>query len=210
MTANTEITELIRSELCRFLQDVCVDKAGIKLDMDNTAAEVSAPLGFVTGYTAQFWAERLTDQLGRHKPSVFGVPLIDGVTAVRGHVAFRISIQAYNAMTHHIIESCKLPDVPDKSCDDVSYALVKSLMLARKGGDGIPDTASIKKALWLGISAGGFSGAKRAALNRRCAAAVLGIFDGMKDGERDALAARLGPFGQCVARLIWVNSLQEV
>lgn len=210
MTANTEITELIRSELCRFLQDVCVDKAGIKLDMDNPAAEVSAPLGFVTGYTAQFWAERLTDQLGRHKPSVFGVPLIDGVTAVRGHVAFHISIQAYNAMTHHIIESCKLPDVPDKSCDDVSYALVKSLMLARKGGDGIPDTASIKKALWLGISAGGFSGAKRAALNRRCAAAVLGIFDGMKDGERDALAARLGPFGQCVARLIWVNSLQEV
>lgn len=210
MTANTEITELIRSELCRFLQDVCADKAGIKLDMDNPAAEVSAPLGFVTGYTAQFWAERLTDQLGRHKPSVFGVPLIDGVTVVRGHVAFRISIQAYNAMTHHIIESCKLPDVPDKSCDDVSYALVKSLMLARKGGDGIPDTASIKKALWLGISAGGFSEAKRAALNRRCAAAVLGIFDGMKDGERDALAARLGPFGQCAARLIWVNSLQEV
>lgn len=167
-------------------------------------------MGFVTGYTAQFWAERLTDQLGRHKPSLFGVPLIDGVTAVRGHVAFRISIQAYNAMTHHIIESCKLPDVPDKSCDDVSYALIKSLMLARKGGDGIPDTASIKKALWLGISAGGFSGAKRAALNRRCAAAVLGIFDGMKDGERDALAARLGLFGQCAARLIWVNSLQEV
>ena len=210
MTANTEITELIRSELCRFLQDVCVDKAGIKLDMDNPAAEVSAPLGFVTGYTAQFWAERLTDQLSRYEPSVFGVPLIEGVTAVRDHVAFHISIQAYNAMTHHIIESCKLPDVPDKSCDDVSYALVKSLMLARKGGDGIPDTASIKKALWLGISAGGFSGAKRAALNRRCAAAVLGIFDGMKDGERDALAARLGPFGQCVARLIWVNSLQEV
>ena len=210
MTANTEITELIRSELCRFLQDVCVDKAGIKLDMDNPAAEVSAPLGFVTGYTAQFWAERLTDQLSRYEPSVFGVPLIEGVTAVRGHVAFHISIQAYNAMAHHIIESCKLPDVPDKSCDDVSYALVKSLMLARKGGDGIPDTASIKKALWLGISAGGFSGAKRAALNRRCAAAVLGIFDGMKDGERDALAARLGPFGQCVARLIWVNSLQEV
>ena len=42
------------------------------------------------------------------------------------------------------------------------------------------------------------------------AAAVLGIFDEMKDGERDALAARLGPFGQCAARLIWVNSLQEV
>lgn len=210
MTANTEITELIRSELCRFLQDVCAGKAGVKLDMDNPAAEVSAPLGFVTGYTAQFWAERLTDQLSRHKPSVFGVPLIEGVTAVRGHVAFHISIQAYNAMTHHIIESCKLPDVPDKSCDDVSYALVKSLMLARKGGDGIPDTASIKKALWLGISAGGFSGAKRAALNRRCSATVLGIFDGMKDEERDALAARLGPFGQCAARLIWVNSLQEV
>ena len=210
MTANTEITELIRSELCRFLQDVCADKAGVKLDMDNPAAEVSAPLGFVTGYTAQFWAERLTDQLSRHEPSVFGVPLIEGVTAVRGHVAFHISIQAYNAMTHHIIESCKLPDVPDKSCDDVSYALVKSLMLARKGGDGIPDTASIKKALWLGIGAGGWSGAKGEALNGRCAAAVLGIFDGMKDGERDALAARLGPFGQCTARLIWVNSLQEV
>ena len=166
--------------------------------MDNPAAEVSAPLGFVTGYTAQFWAERLTDQLGRHKPSLFGVPLIESITAAKGHVAFRISIQAYDAMTHHIIESCKLPDMPDKSCDDVSYALIKSLMLARKGGEGIPDTA------------GGFSGAKRAALNRRCAAAVLGIFDGMKDGERDALAARLGLFGQCAARLIWINSLQEV
>ena len=146
MTANTEITELIRSELCRFLQDACAGKTGVKLDMDNPAAEVSAPLGFVTGYTAQFWAERLADQLGRHEPSLFGVPLIDGVTAVRGHVAFHISIQAYDAMTHHIIESCKLPDVPDKSCDDVSYALIKSLMLARKGGEGIPDTASIKKA----------------------------------------------------------------
>ena len=67
MTANTEITELIRSELCRFLQDACAGKTGVKLDMDNPAAEVSAPLGFVTGYTAQFWAERLTDQLGRHK-----------------------------------------------------------------------------------------------------------------------------------------------
>ena len=77
MTANTEITELIRSELCRFLQDACAGKTGVKLDMDNPAAEVSAPLGFVTGYTAQFWAERLTDQLGRHKPSLFGVPLID-------------------------------------------------------------------------------------------------------------------------------------
>ena len=120
MTANTEITELIRSELCRFLQDACAGKTGVKLDMDNPAAEVSAPLGFVTGYTAQFWAERLTDQLGRHKPSLFGVPLIESITAVRGHVAFRISIQAYNAMTNHIIESCKLPDVPDKSCDDVS------------------------------------------------------------------------------------------
>ena len=75
MAANTEITELIRSELCRFLQDACAGKTGVKLDMDNPAAEVSAPLGFVTGYTAQFWAERLTDQLGRHKPSVFGVPL---------------------------------------------------------------------------------------------------------------------------------------
>ena len=63
MTANTEITELIRSELCRFLQDACAGKTGVKLDMDNPAAEVSAPLGFVTGYTAQFWAERLTDQL---------------------------------------------------------------------------------------------------------------------------------------------------
>lgn len=210
MTANTEITELIRSELCRFLQYACAGKTGVKLDMDNPAAEVSAPLGFDTGYTAQFWAERLADRLNGHEPSLFGVPLIDSVTAAKGHVAFRISIQAYNAMTHHIIESCKLPDVPDKSCDDVSYALIKSLMLARKGGEGIPDTASIKKALWLGISAGGFSGAKRAALNMRCAAAVLGIFDGMKDGERDALAARLGLFGQCAARLIWVNSLQEV
>ena len=92
MAANTEITELNRSELCRFLQDDCADKAGEKLDMDNPAAEVSAPLGFVTGYTAQFWAERLTDQLSRHEPSVFGVPLIEGVTAVRGHVAFHISI----------------------------------------------------------------------------------------------------------------------
>ena len=54
MTANTEITELIRSELCRFLQDACAGKTGVKLDMDNPAAEVSAPLGFVTGYTAQF------------------------------------------------------------------------------------------------------------------------------------------------------------
>ena len=160
MTANTEITELSRSELCRFLQDVCVDKAGVKLDMDNPAAEVSAPLGFDTGYTAQFWAERLADRLNGHEPSLFGVPLIESITAAKGHVAFRISIHAYDAMTHHIIESCKLPDVPDKSCDDVSYALIKSLMLARKGGDGIPDTASIKKALWLGISAGGFSGAK--------------------------------------------------
>ena len=71
MTANTEITELIRSELCRFLQDACAGKTGVKLDMDNPAAEVSAPLGFVTGYTAQFWAERLTDQLGRHEPSLF-------------------------------------------------------------------------------------------------------------------------------------------
>ena len=62
MTANTEITELIRSELCRFLQDACAGKTGVKLDMDNPAAEVSAPLGFVTGYTAQFWAERLTGQ----------------------------------------------------------------------------------------------------------------------------------------------------
>jgi hypothetical protein len=49
MTANTEITELIRSELCRFLQDACAGKTGVKLDMDNPAAEVSAPLGFVTG-----------------------------------------------------------------------------------------------------------------------------------------------------------------
>ena len=99
MTANTEITELIRSELCRFLQDACAGKTGVKLDMDNPAAEVSAPLGFVTGYTAQFWAERLTDRLNGHEPSLFGVPLIDGVTAVRGHVAFHISIQAYDAMT---------------------------------------------------------------------------------------------------------------
>ena len=173
MTANTEITELIRSELCRFLQDACAGKTGVKLDMDNPAAEVSAPLGFVAGYTAQFWAERLADRLNGHEPSLFGVPLIESITAVRGHVAFRISIQAYDAMTHHIIESCKLPDMPDKSCDDVSYALIKSLMLARKGGEGIPDTASIKKALWLGISARGLfrgkAGGAEQALCSRCA-----------------------------------------
>ena len=124
MTANTEITELIRSELCRFLQDACAGKTGVKLDMDNPAAEVSAPLGFDTGYTAQFWAERLADRLSGHEPSLFGVPLIESITAVRGHVAFHISIQAYNAMTHHIIESCKLPDMPDKSCDDVTLSLI--------------------------------------------------------------------------------------
>ncbi len=210
MAANTEIAELIRGALCRFLQDACAAGSGVKLDMDNPAAEVSAPLGFDTGYTAEFWAERLTGRLNGHGPSLLGVPLIEKITAAKGHVAFHISIQAYDAMTHHIIESCGLPDMPDKSCDDVSYALIKSLMLARKGGEGIPDTASIKKALWLGISAGGFSVAKRAAVNRRCAAAVLGIFEGMKYAERDALAPRLGSFGQCAARLIWINSLQEV
>lgn len=210
MAANTEITELIRSELRSFLQSVCGDEAGVKLDMDNPAAEVSAPLGFVTGQTAQFWAERLACQLRGRGPSLFGAPLIEGVTAAGGHVAFHISIQAYDAMARHIIESCGLPDLPDKSGDDLSYALIKSLMLAKKGGNRIPDAEPVKKALWLGISAGGFSGAKRAALNRRCAAAVLGVFDGMKDAERDALAARLGTFGQCAARLIWLNSLQEV
>ena len=34
MTANAEITELIRSELCRFLQYACAGKTGVKLDMD--------------------------------------------------------------------------------------------------------------------------------------------------------------------------------
>ena len=42
MTAKTEITELIRSELCRFLQYARAGKTGVKLDMDNPAAEVSA------------------------------------------------------------------------------------------------------------------------------------------------------------------------
>lgn len=210
MAANTEITELIRSELCRFLQDSCAGEAGVKLDMDNPAAEVSAPLGFCTGHTAQYWAEMLDSRLSGHGPLLFGVPLLSRVTAAEGHAAFHISLQAYDAMARHIIESCMLPKMPDKSRDDVSYGLIRALMLARKGGEGIPDMPSIKKALWLGISAGGFSGAKRAALNRRCAAAVTGVLDGMKYGERDALTARLGPFGQCAARLIWINSLQEV
>ena len=47
MTANTEITELIRSELCRFLQDACAGKTGVKLDMDNPAAEVQINRKFV-------------------------------------------------------------------------------------------------------------------------------------------------------------------
>ena len=69
MTANTEITELIRSELCRFLQDACAGKTGVKLDMDNPAAEVSAPLGFVTGYTANSGRKgSLTNWAGTSRP----------------------------------------------------------------------------------------------------------------------------------------------
>ena len=44
MAANTEITELIRSELCRFLQDACAGKTGVKLDMDNPGGGIR-PIG---------------------------------------------------------------------------------------------------------------------------------------------------------------------
>ena len=78
MTANTEITELIRSELCRFLQDVCVDKAGVKLDMDNPAAEVSAPLGFDTGYFFLKGLSRYGSELEKNMQRMDLVPIQTG------------------------------------------------------------------------------------------------------------------------------------
>lgn len=201
MQVNSQIMLHIRRSLQELMQDICIAAP----DADNPQAELSLPLGYTTGKTAEYWAELLNERLMQRPVELFGAPLIGRITAENRHVGFHISNEAYGAIARHIINSCKTPPMPQTAQDDEEYALIKCLMLGRNGGCDIPDMPTAKRAIWLGTAAGEQPGKKRAALNRRCARCVLSLFDGLTDGERDAARNALGLFGGCTARLLYMN-----
>lgn len=201
MQVNSQIMLHIRRSLQELVQDICTAAP----DADNPQAELSLPLGYTTGRTAEYWARLLSERLAQRPAELFGAPLIDSITAENRHVGFHISNEAYGAIARHIINSCITPPQPEAAEGEEDYALIKCLMLSRSGGSDIPDMPAAKRALWLGIAAGEQPEKKRAALNRRCARCVLSLFDGLTDGERDAARKSLGFFGGCAARLLYMN-----
>ncbi|MDR0841624.1 MAG: hypothetical protein LBN26_09645 [Christensenellaceae bacterium] len=191
---------LIRQELYEQLKGKA-DLCPADICTNARPGEASFPLGYRTALPAQ----RVLEEVMRGLAAREGGPLIDRAWMQGGHACFSVSAGAYASAMRHILSSVPLPSMPDPVRGDVEYAICRMHMLSRQGGQGCPEDAPVRRALWLAWGIVDAEPARRETQRRRAADALLNMLRGRPYPARAALRTQLGEVGGCAARLLCHN-----
>lgn len=141
-------------------------------------------------------------------------PYIRGITKGNGSLCFSLSKAFYDEAVERINAS-KLVRAPEDSERFEDAALLRLMMLARKGGQGCPDDAELMRLMWLAFGIAGFcSAGEHRRLHQRVRTVsqlAIKLGAGRSIADRDALYGSMGAAAGATARLLALGmSFQEV
>ncbi len=197
---------LVKEALCALLNDGAQLEAAPKdIFCAAAASEASTALPLAYHIPAEFLALRLQAFNREHVQTLYGVKLVERVFECDGRLCFSLTDAFFDAAVSQINEELPLPILPERIESRAEYALSRTLMLAKKSGDGCPKET--RPMVWSALGVLEKLNDKKALKIRLMLAAehALGFGADIPLRERMALYQKSGGAGACAARCISIG-----
>lgn len=197
---------LVKEALCALLKDGAQLEAAPKdIFCVAAASEASTALPLAYNIPAEFLALRLQAFNREHVQTLYGVKLVERVFECDGRLCFSLTDAFFDAAVHQLNGELPLPILTERIESRAEYALSRTLMLAKKSGDGCPKEA--RSMVWSALGVLEKLNDKKALKIRLMLAAEHALCFGVDIPlrERMALYKKSGGAGACAARCLSIG-----
>lgn len=194
---------LVKEAICALLLEGAeLQAAPSSIFCAPDAFEASTALPLALKISAELVAVRLNAQLKRRPALLYGAELVERAEACEGRLCFLLTDAFFDAAVREVNEAEPLPELSPRVESRAQYALARTLMLAKKPGEGCPKEA--RRMVWSALGIPEREHDKKATALRLTLAAEHALCFGADRPlkERMALYEKSGAAAACAARCI--------